>query len=107
MSKDKQYIQSMLSDVNGSISHKRVITFMGFGLLALAFLVNVFFEIAIQEFIYNGMIYVVAGGMGFSVAEYFGNVRKSKNEEEPKEEELNEGITEIVGNFNEIFKKEK
>lgn len=65
-------IKSMLSDgVNGSVSSKRVISFLAFLLCAVGFVANMFWEFKIDEFIYNSMMYIVVGGLGFTGLEKF------------------------------------
>jgi len=61
----------MLNDTKGNVSSKRVITFVAFVLMALGFIVNVFMEIPIKEFIWDGMLYLVTAGLGFSTLEHF------------------------------------
>ena len=65
-------VKSMLSDgVNGSVSSKRVVTVLAFVLCATGFLGNLFFGYKIDEFIYNSMMYIVIGGLGFTGLEKF------------------------------------
>ena len=65
-------IKSMLSDgVNGSVSSKRVISFLAFLLCAIGFVANMFWGFKIDEFIYNSMMYIVVGGLGFTGLEKF------------------------------------
>jgi hypothetical protein len=62
----------MLSDgVNGSVSSKRVVTFLAFLLCAVGFVANMFWGFKIDEFIYNSMMYIVVGGLGFTGLEKF------------------------------------
>jgi hypothetical protein len=67
----KKFFSTMLSDVDGQTSSKRVITVVAFLLLAVAFLCNIFFEIPLQEFVFDGMMYLVCVGLGVTVAEKF------------------------------------
>jgi hypothetical protein len=69
-------IKSMLSDgVNGSISSKRVITFLATFLVALAFVLNLFWDLTVEQFMYDSMMMIVVAGLGTTVAEKF--ARKS------------------------------
>ena len=61
----------MLKDTDGNVSSKRVITIIAFILMATGFIVNVFMDIPIKEFIWDGMLYLVAAGLGFSTIEHF------------------------------------
>lgn len=65
-------IKSMLADsVDGSVSSKRVVTFLAFLLCAVGFVANMFWGFKIDEFIYNSMMYIVVGGLGFTGLEKF------------------------------------
>ena len=65
-------IKSMLSDgVNGSISSKRVITFLATSLVALAFVLNLFWDLTVEQFMYDSMMMIVVAGLGTTVAEKF------------------------------------
>ena len=62
----------MLADsVDGSVSSKRVVTFLAFILCAVGFIANLFWGYKIDEFIYNSMMYVVIAGLGFTGLEKF------------------------------------
>lgn len=61
----------MLKDTDGNVSSKRVITIIAFILMSTGFIVNVFMDIPIKEFIWDGMLYLVAAGLGFSTIEHF------------------------------------
>lgn len=62
----------MLADGHdGSVSSKRVVTFLAFILCAVGFLANLFWGYEIDEFIYNSMMYIVVGGLGFTGLEKF------------------------------------
>ena len=65
-------IKSMLSDgVNGSVSSKRVITFLATFLVAMAFVLNLFWDLTIEQFMYDSMMMIVVAGLGTTVAEKF------------------------------------
>ena len=65
-------MESMLRDGHdGSLSSKRVITFLAFILCAIAFLANLFFKYKIDTFLYESMAYIVMAGLGVTVAEKF------------------------------------
>ena len=70
----KEFFKKMLSSADGGdVSSKRVITFSAFILLSIAFISNVFMDIPIKEFIFDGMLYLVAAGMGITALEKFSN----------------------------------
>lgn len=60
----------MLSD-GSEISHKRVITFAAFILLAVAFLLDLFFDIKVSDTLTNIMENLVMFGFGSTVVEKF------------------------------------
>lgn len=73
MDKIKNFFQTMLSgnaDGDG-VSSKRVITFSAFILCAIAFVCNIFFDIPIKDYVFNGMLYLVGAGLGFTTLERF------------------------------------
>jgi len=63
--------RSMLIGLDGQVSSKRMITFIAFICVTIAFLVNVFMEVHLEEHIFDGMLYLVMAGMGFSSFEKF------------------------------------
>jgi phosphotransferase system glucose/maltose/N-acetylglucosamine-specific IIC component len=78
----KSFIVSMMSDVDGQVSSKRFITIVAFLCLVLAFLCNVFAAIPLQEFVYDGMLYLVGSGLGFSTVEKFSRSSGVKHDEQ-------------------------
>ena len=68
----KDILASMLADgVDGSVSSKRVVTFIAFLLCAIGFLSNLFFGFKIDQFIFDAMMYIVVAGLGFTGLEKF------------------------------------
>ena len=67
----KEFIKQMLGGMNGDVSSKRVITFIAFLLVSIAFLSNIFLDIPLKDFVYEGMLYLVAAGMGITALEKF------------------------------------
>ena len=65
-------IKSMLSDgVDGSVSSKRVITFLATFLVAMAFVLNLLWSFTVEQFMYDSMMMIVVAGLGTTVAEKF------------------------------------
>ena len=64
MTRIKDYFKEILGDNDGKASSKRLITMVAFVLLSIAFLANIFWEIKLQEFIFDGMMYLVCVGLG-------------------------------------------
>lgn len=66
------FLRSLLSDgENGSWSSKRVITFLAFIFCSVAFFANLFFGKEMNAAMFEGMMYVVLGGLGVTVTEKF------------------------------------
>ena len=65
------WINSMLSDgTNGSISSKRVITFLAFILCGFGFVANVY-GYPVDSKLFDSMMYIVVAGLGFTASEKF------------------------------------
>ena len=52
-------------------SSKRVITFLAFIILAVAFFAELFFEKKVSPQTFDAMSYIVLGGLGFTASEKF------------------------------------
>ena len=66
-----KWLSSALNGLDGHVSSKRLVTLISFMCIVVAFLVNVFMDIPLQEHVYDGMLYLVMAGMGFSSFEKF------------------------------------
>jgi len=65
-------LRSMVADgCDGSVSSKRVITALATFLVALAFLLNMFFGLTVDKNMYDSMMMIVIAGLGTTVAEKF------------------------------------
>ena len=65
-------LKSMVTDgVDGSVSSKRVITVMATFLVALAFVLNLFWDLDVDANMYDSMMMIVVAGLGTTVAEKF------------------------------------
>ena len=65
------FLSSMLGDGTGEISSKRTITFLAFVMCCLAFIANLFWNMTMDLTIYQSMMYIVIGGLGFTLSEAF------------------------------------
>ena len=65
------FLSSMLGDGTGEISSKRTITFLAFVMCCLAFIANLFWNMTMDITIYQSMMYIVIGGLGFTLSEAF------------------------------------
>jgi len=74
----RNFFNSLFNDVDGQKSSKRFITVLAFFMMCIAFLSNIFMDIPLQEFVWDGMMYIVGAGLGFSTIEKFSRNRDSK-----------------------------
>jgi len=66
------WLTSMLQDgSNGSISSKRVVTFLAFLLCAIAFCVDLFSQFTVTPALFDSMMYITIAGLGFTASEKF------------------------------------
>ena len=78
--KKKSWMGEILSGTAGEKSSKRVISMLGFILLALAFVLNLFRGLKVEEYMWDGMITLVIFGLGFVASEKFaGLVSKGRS----------------------------
>lgn len=61
---------------NGTLSSKRVVTFLAFVLCSIAFLANLFWDQDISEFMFDSMIYLTMVGIGATASEKFAPINK-------------------------------
>jgi hypothetical protein len=65
------WLKSMLADgVNGSVSSKRVITFLAFIVCVYGFIADIH-GYKITPALFESMIYIVIAGLGFTASEKF------------------------------------
>jgi hypothetical protein len=68
----------MLSDgINGSVSSKRVITFLSFILCSIGFLADIW-GYKMTPALFESMIYLVIAGLGFTASEKFASKKEEK-----------------------------
>jgi len=65
-------IHSVFRDsIDGSISSRRIITFLAFIFCSIAFFADLFWGRTVNAAMFEGMMYIVLGGLGFTVSEKF------------------------------------
>lgn len=70
-------INGLLNDShNGTLSSKRVVTFLSFLLCAIAFIANLFWGFEIKQFMFDSMIYLAMVGLGVTASEKFAPLNK-------------------------------
>lgn len=73
----KNFFKSLFSDIDNQVSSKRFITVFAFLLLGVAFLLDIFIDVQLKQYIWDGILYIVLMGLGVTTAEKFTN--KNKN----------------------------
>ena len=70
------FLKDMLTDIDGDISSKRVITFLAFLLCSVAFISNIFWKYQVDTKLFEDMMYIVVAGLGFTASEKFTSKRE-------------------------------
>jgi len=66
------WVSSMLTDGdNGSVSSKRVVTFLAFTMCSVAFVADQFMGYKANQYLFDAMMYIVIAGLGFTASEKF------------------------------------
>lgn len=67
-----EVFKGILSDGhNGTTSSKRVVTLSAFIVCVIGFLSNLFFDYEVDQFMFDGMIYLTMVGLGATASEKF------------------------------------
>lgn len=61
---------------NGTLSSKRVVTFLAFLLCGVAFIANLFWGFEVKQFMFDSMIYLAMVGLGVTASEKFAPINK-------------------------------
>lgn len=67
---------------DSKVSSKRFITLVAFLMMVIGFLANLFFDFTVKEFMYEAMVWVVLGGLGFTASEKFAKKDKKDTYDE-------------------------
>lgn len=76
----KRWIRSIFADSRGEPSSKRTISIIAFVLLAIAFMMNLFTDRSVNEYMWDGMITLVIFGIGFVASEKFAGILSKKKD---------------------------
>lgn len=64
-------LEAVKEDPQGKLSSKRIITFFAFALIVVCFFVDLFTDLQVSDYVYQGVVWIVVGGMGATSAEKF------------------------------------
>lgn len=72
-------LKEIFSDIDGDLSSKRFITFLGVLVMLITWVCNLWFGMVLLEYIFDGFLYLVVIGLGVTASEKFSNsARKVK-----------------------------
>ena len=67
-----KWLNSMLRDgVDGSVSSRRVVTFLAFIIVCVSYVAAQFTQYDVKPELFDSMMYIVIAGLGFTVTEKF------------------------------------
>jgi hypothetical protein len=75
------YLKDMMSD-GGNPSTKRMVAVVSTILIATGYIANLFWGYTIEEFIFNGVMYIVIGTLGITGVEKFAPKKPTKKSDE-------------------------
>jgi hypothetical protein len=61
----------MISDIDGHVSSKRMVVFLCIFALLISWAYNLWYGVKVEQFIFDGLLYIVAVGLGVTAAEKF------------------------------------
>ncbi len=64
-------MNGFFQDNDGHLSSKRLVTFVSSVLICIGFLANLFGDYNVEQFIFDGVMYITIAGLGVSGAEKF------------------------------------
>lgn len=73
--RSKSALIEFVSDVDGSLSSKRLIGYLSFAVVLIMWIGSQFFAMDVHEFMFEGFMLLVAAGMGTAVLEKFSLAR--------------------------------
>lgn len=76
-----KYLKDMMSE-NGNPSSKRWVAVVATLLIVIGYIANLFWDYTIEEFIFNGVMYIVIGTLGITGVEKFAPKKPTKKSEE-------------------------
>lgn len=66
------HIKQIFTGENGVLSSRRILTFLAFFIMCLSWFFNVFAQISVAPYIYDGFLWIVISGLGIVTAGNFG-----------------------------------
>lgn len=65
------YVKGMMADGKGNPSSKRWIAIIAMILVCVGYIANLFWDYTVEQFIFDGVMYIVIGSLGITGAEKF------------------------------------
>jgi hypothetical protein len=67
--------KEIMSDINGNLSSKRLVTIISLALISAGYIANLVYGKVVDENMFNSIMYIVIAGLGFTGAEQFAPAR--------------------------------
>ena len=67
--------KEIMSDINGNLSSKRLVTFIALMLIVAGYVANLVYGKVVDQNMFNSVMYIVIAGLGFTGAEQFAPAR--------------------------------
>jgi len=67
--------KEIMSDINGNLSSKRLVTFVALSLIVAGYIANLVYGKVVDQNMFNSVMYIVIAGLGFTGAEQFAPAR--------------------------------
>lgn len=69
-------LKEIFSDIDGDLSSKRMITFTGVIIMIITWICNLWFNMVIAQYIFDGFLYLVVVGLGVTASEKFSSTAR-------------------------------
>lgn len=79
----KNYFLKIMSDTDGNPSSKRWFALVSFLCMIFTLFADIFFEITVAEYLYEGFVWLTIGGVIGSTVEHFAKRNRGKEEADP------------------------
>jgi len=67
--------KEIMSDINGNLSSKRLVTVIALMLIVAGYVANLVYGKVVDQNMFNSVMYIVIAGLGFTGAEQFAPAR--------------------------------
>jgi len=90
------YFLKIMADTNGNPSSKRWFALVSFLCMIFTLFADIFFDITVAEYLYEGFVWLTIGGVIGSTVEHFAKRNRGKEEVDPYGYNIGHGPIEKV-----------